>query len=50
MDKNEKLDKAWDEAYTFKKIAERQKRLLDKIPKEILESINKVKVKTDKTR
>jgi len=49
-DKNEKLDQAWDEAYKFKKIADRQRNLLNKIPKKILDGITKTKVKTEKIR
>lgn len=42
-DKGEKLNEAWDEAYKFKKAADRQRSLLNRVPKEILEQIEKTK-------
>lgn len=41
--KDEKINEAWNEAYQFKKVADRQKRLLDKVPKDVLEQIEGTK-------
>lgn len=48
--KDEKINEAWDKAYQFKKVADRQQRLPDKIPKEVLEQIAGVKAKTQERR
>ncbi|MFZ5974219.1 MAG: plasmid recombination protein [Bacillota bacterium] len=48
--KDEKINEAWDKAYQFKKVADRQQRLLDKVPKEVFERIEGVKAKTQERR
>lgn len=48
--KDEKINEAWDKAYEFKKVADQQQRLLDKVPKEVLEQIGSAKTKKQERR
>lgn len=47
---NEEIDRDGVQAYMFKKAADKQKNLLDKVPKDILEVTTKSKVKADRVK